>query len=602
MNIGHSEKLNFSQLIPGIISLVQRMPKILSAFIRSNYAKEPIGAVIEKSAVIYSTNTAVVCEDKAYTYQEFNEAVNRYANFFLSKGVRKGDAAVVLLENRPQLLMIIGALAKIGVISSLVNTKHVGSSLIHSIQISHAKIMVVGEEVIENFEDIRNHDAIKEDHPLFYVSDKKQRPLPQGFIDLDYESRNSSVLNPKTPEPITIRDPYAYIFTSGTTGLPKAAILSHQRWVFASYFVGKGILNLNQKDRQYVCIPLCHTVGNLFGWAAAVGSGAGVIIGRRFSASSFWNEIEKQKATTFIYVGEICRYLLNQPPKDTDITNTVHTIMGNGLRPEIYKEFKNRFDIPKVVEFYGATEGTTGYINILNVDCTIGMSFFKNYIVKYDIENNRPVRDDDGFFVKCKTGEPGLLLGRIGGKIPFEGYTDRTATQDKIIRDAFKKGDAWFNTGDLVMRIGYGHAKFVDRIGDTFRWKSENVSTFEVERTLNQVAGIQESAVYGVNILGTDGRAGMAAVKIDRENFDICGLYRQMNRSLPKYAIPLFVRITDEFHTTATHKLMKSILQKEGFDVHTISDPVYVQLPGSTEYVLLTSQLYDKISKGEVRY
>jgi len=596
--------LKFRQLAPGILALIRRMPRILPASMRAFYTHAPIGAIIEKNAAKFPNNNAILFEEKTITYREYNESVNRYANYFLSIGVEKGDVVVVLLENRPELLTIIGALAKIGAVSSLVNPRHVGQSLIHSLNICPVRFYIVGGETINTFEEIRSqiHPPTSPDG-YFCVPDKGHEQTPEGYTDLDAESSGHPGTNPPTTDHISPHDPYAYFFTSGTTGLPKGAILTHHRWTVAAHLTS-ALMGLGSNDTTYVSMPLCHTSAHLIGWSAAFGVGSGLAVARRFSASRFWDEIRRYDATGFLYVGEICRYLMNQPPHPDDRNNPVKRVTGNGLRPDIYRAFKRRFDIQEVYEFYGATEGTTGFFNILNVDCTLGLSLFAKEIVRFDLEKNSPVRGHDGFMVRCGKGEPGLLLGPTGGKVPFDGYTDKEASEAKVLRDVFEKGDAWFNTGDLIKSVGYGHAVFVDRIGDTFRWKSENVSTSEVEHVVNQSDDVMESIAYGVEIPLAEGRAGMVAIRArtSHESFDFESFLELLSGSLPEYAIPVFVRFMEEFETTSTHKLVKSSLKSQGFDPSVLSDPVYVLLPGSDRYVRVTDAIFDDITNGKFRF
>ena len=265
---------------------------------------------------------------------------------------------------------------------------------------------------------------------------------------------------------------------------------------------------------------------------------------------------------------------------------------------------KERFGIPKVVEFYGASEGTAGFVNVLNVDCTVGMALFPFAVVAYDFDEDEPIRDGSGFMKKCGLGESGLMLAAISEKMPFLGYTDPAESEKKLLRDVFERGDVWFDTGDLIRQVGYRHAQFVDRLGDTFRWKGENVSTTEVEAAVDSAADVAQSAVYGVEIPGTDGRAGMASIvsRSGGADFDFAALVETLRSSLPSYAIPLFARLVSGFETTATHKVRRSDLKRQGFDPNEISDPLYVLLPGEPSYEPLTPELYEEITGGRVRF
>jgi citronellyl-CoA synthetase len=367
---------------------------------------------------------------------------------------------------------------------------------------------------------------------------------------------------------------------------------------------GKMMFNLSPKDTMYIPLPFYHGTALYVGWPTASAGGAAVAIRRRFSASNFWKDVDKFDATAFTYIGELCRYLIHQPPGPNDKKNTIKKIVGNGLRPEIWKEFKSRFGIKEVYEFYGATEGNIAFGNLLNLNCTVGLCATPYAIVKYDLDNDEPIRDENGFLQRVEKGEAGLLIGHISDKTPFDGYTDKQATEKKIVRDAFEKGDTWFDTGDLLRDIGFKHAQFVDRLGDTFRWKGENVSTTEVEAVLNSHDQVLESNVFGVAIPGTDGRAGMAAIITDKDaaEFDLAGLYDVLNQGLPTYAVPHFVRFKTEFDTTDTFKLKKSELKKEAYDPNGFKDPVFARLPGQATFMPLTVELYQEIIDGKHRF
>lgn len=313
--------------------------------------------------------------------------------------------------------------------------------------------------------------------------------------------------------------------------------------------------------------------------------------------SQFWEDIKKFNATAFTYVGEVCRYLLNQPPSPYDSTNPVKTIIGNGLRPDIWKEFKKRFNITRVAEFYGASEIGRVFGNYLNFDCTVGFCAESYAIVKYDYDEEKPVRDEDGFMEKVKVGETGILLWGLESEGIFIGYTDKKSTEAKLFRNIFKKGDIWFNSGDLMRDQGCQHVQFIDRIGDTFRWKAHNVSTTEVEEVLNAFEPILMSSVYGVQIPGTDGRAGIASTVINSklEDFDLKGLIDHLKKNLPPYAIPIFLRFKPDLTITSTFKFRKVDLKREEFDLDLIQDPLYVFLPDEPDYTPLTKENYKHI-------
>jgi len=562
-----------------------------------------IALCTELHAQKYPDKTAILFEDKKYTHKEYNEWCNRYANFFLNKvGLKKGDVAIVYLMNRPEIMFTIVGLAKIGVISSLINTKQREKPLIHSIRHAPGKVFIIGEELIEAFEDARTQLNLTEEQSkyLYFLPDTGEIDPPSGFKNLYELVKNEEVKNPPTSAHLQAKDPYAYIFTSGTTGLPKAAIITHGHTVGASIYWGDTVVGMKRKDVMYITTPLFHSNAINVAYAAALRHGSAMAIRRRFSASKFWDDAIKFKATSFNYIGEICRYLYNQPPKPTDRKHKVKKIVGNGLRNEMWMDFKKRFGIPRIFEFYGATERfCPNFANRYNLDCTVGFCGSEYAIVKYDIDADEPIRDENGCMIRAEPGEAGLLLGQLDPQY-FYMYTDKKADEKKIFRDVFEKGDMYMNTGDLLREIGYAHAQFVDRLGDTFRWKGENVSTEEVESVVNLFEQISSSTAYGVQIPNTEGRAGMTSIITNSnsaENFDFRSFIELLKKFLPEYAVPKFIRFTEKFDTTATLKIQKGGLKKEGYNLTKLNDPIYVLLPNASDYTLLTKEVYTKILK-----
>jgi citronellyl-CoA synthetase len=348
-----------------------------------------------------------------------------------------------------------------------------------------------------------------------------------------------------------------------------------------------------------VPLPLFHATAMLVCWSSVIAGGAAMVIKKKFSVSEFWHDIAYYKATTFGYVGEMCKYLLNSPLQLEEKDNTLTKMIGNGMRPDIWKDFQERFGISHIMEFYGSSEGNIAFFNIFNMEATMGFSITEYAVVEYDTEKETPVKDKKGFLKRVKTNGTGLLLGAITDRYPYDGYTEADKTENTILRNVFQKGDAWFNTGDMVREMGWNHVQFVDRLGDTFRWKGENVSTQEVEGVLNQIEGVEESIVYGVEIPQHNGKAGMACLTISStaEEYIIPNLYKLLSKELPPYAIPLFVRITQNTLTTDTFKHIKSHLKKDAFHITAYADKVYV-LTNRT-FILLTSDTYELILEGE---
>ena len=561
------------------------------------------GTIIERNAEQFADKVAIKFEDKELTYKEYNELVNQYAHYFLSLGLKKGDVVDILLQNRIEMLILIGAVGKIGAVGSLINSDLREKSLIHSIKTTLGKALVIGEECLNPFENIKDKLNLTEDNLLHFLPDKNEVLCPEGYVDLSLAVKDFPIDNPSTVKEVKLYDNHVFIFTSGTTGLPKAAYFPHHRIVVSGIMMGQIMGRLTSEDTFYLSTPLFHSNSIAVGVSSVFATGGTLALARKFSVSRFWDEIRKYNATAFNYIGELCRYLMNQPLKPNDADNPVKAIIGNGLRPEIWKEFKERFNIERIGEFYGTTEAFGGFQNIFNFDCTCGYNMRPWAIVKYDIEEDEVFRGEDGFMQKVGLGDDGLLLFPVIGDITFFGYTDKKATEAKYFHDVFKKGDIWVNSGDLVRDQGCNHIMFVDRLGDTFRWKGHNISTTEVENIFNNFEHVSLASIYGVKIPGTDGRAGMAtfAPDVKIEEFNFKGLAIYLLENLPPYGVPIFLRVKSELATTSTFKIKKSLLKKEGFDIDNIDDVLYVMLPHEADYIPLTKEIYKDIHNGIIK-
>ncbi len=566
------------------------------------------GKVLEKAVAMNPNGPAILFEDRRITYQEFNDWSNRLAHYFMSQGIKKGDAVAVFIENRPELLACVAALSKIGAVSAMLNTSQKGYALVHSYNLVKAKSIVVGEELVAPFEEVREELAIKKGG-IYYFADQNTLTdpgtAPRDYINLATAMKDSPTNTPDTIHNIYKDDPCYYIYTSGTTGLSKAVKFTHGRLIMAYLGFGVASTNLTKTDVIYSTLPLYHSTAMVICWGPALVSGAGFAIRRKFSASNFLDDIRKYNATCFGYVGEICRYILNQPERPDDADNPLTKMVGTGLRPSIWKDFKKRFGISEVYEGYASSEGPVGFINFLNFDNTVGCSLPDSFaIVKFDKDSEMPVKNAEGWMEKVGRGGEGLLVTKISEKTPFDGYTEKDKTESSILRDVFEKGDAWFNTGDYLRDIGFKHAQFLDRLGDTYRWKGENVSTAEIENVICDYPGVAETVVFGAKIPNTNGRAGMAIIiQIDpKQSFEYTQLYAHLKKDLPAYAIPIFIRIQERAETTGTFKYKKTKVKNEGFDISQFKDPVYVWLPGSDTYVPLTPEIYESICNGKYQY
>ncbi|MFX1323516.1 MAG: long-chain-acyl-CoA synthetase [Promethearchaeota archaeon] len=594
--------------------VIKRMQNVVDEALaitpESNY-NVPI--LIEKHAREYPNDAAILFEDKMYTHKEYNEWCNRYANYFRNKvGLKKGDIAIVFMTNRPEIMFTIYGLSKIGVVSSLINTKQRSNPLIHSINIDPGKVFIIGEELIDAFEEVRDDLKLSDEQSnhLYFVPDTEQTQKSNRFQNLFDLVKNEDTSNPPTSKTLQAKDPYAYIFTSGTTGLPKAAVITHGHTYGSSIYWGDTVVGFDHKDIIYVTTPLFHSHAINVAYASSLRYGSTIAIRRKFSASKFWDDAIKFKATCFNYIGEICRYLYNQPEKPTDRKHYIKKIVGNGLRNEMWRDFKKRFGIKQIFEFYGATERfAPNFANRFNLNCTVGFTLNPYAIVKYNTDINEPIRDENDHMMKVKEGEPGLLIGQIIADDVFI-YTSKEADNKKVFRNVFEEGDIYFNSGDLLKEIGhmkkiYKFVQFVDRIGDTFRWKGENVSTEEVEAVINEFNQVVMSSVYGVLIPNTEGRAGMVSLVINSTSineFNFSELYSMLQERLPEYAIPKFIRFTPELVTTATLKIQKGNLRGEAFNIEEIKDPIFVLLPNSSGYEILTEEIYNGIINSEYNF
>jgi fatty-acyl-CoA synthase len=399
------------------------------------------------------------------------------------------------------------------------------------------------------------------------------------------------------------RDPCLYIFTSGTTGMPKAARITHVRAQL--YMRGfAGATGAKASDRIYVALPLYHATGGLCAVGAALLNGGSVFLRRRFSATHFWSEAVEEGCTMFVYIGELCRYLVNQPPSEDETRHKIRLAFGNGLRPDIWGTVKTRFRLPEILEFYGSTEGNVSMFNFDGKEGAIGRApkwlrnRFNIRLVQYDVETSEPVRGIGGLCIEAGPGQVGECVGHIGGdaRSEYSGYVDKAASDKKVMRDVFEKGDAWFATGDLMKSDADGYFYFVDRIGDTFRWKGENVSTSEVGERLLVIPGVQQADVYGVAVPGAEGRAGMAGLVV-APDFDIKAFGEAVAADLPAYAQPLFVRILPVIGTTGTFKVRKVDLAAEGYDPAKIKGPLYFH-DARRGYVKLTKAVFEKLQAG----
>src|SRR5215831_3880174 len=555
--------------------------------------------LIDDLATRFGEAVALIGEEEALSYRALAQRCLRYARWAVDQGVGTGDVVCLIMRNCPDYMAIWLGITRIGGVVALVNTNLVGNQLAHAINIVAPKHIIV--------------DAV--------IADAVAMALPQltsevrcwvhGAQRSDFSRIEHAIEPPVTPmpHPPAAMDRALLIYTSGTTGLPKAANVSHFRLMQWSHWFA-GMMDTGPTDRMYNCLPMYHSIGGVVATGAVLVGGGSVVLRQKFSASRFWDEVSEWQCTIFQYIGELCRYLVNSPPHPRERRHRIRLCSGNGLRPDIWEKFQRRFCIPQILEFYAATEASFSLYNCEGKFGAIGRippflaHRYPVALIRLDPDSGEPARSDEGFCVRCSVDEPGEAIGQIyedaHSVSRFEGYTDAEASKRKVLRNVFANGDSWYRTGDLMRKDREGYFYFVDRTGDTFRWKGENVSTMEVADILSTYPGVDAAIVYGVVIPRTEGRAGMAAI-VANQDFDLVKLRERLVVHLPEYARPLFLRICEALEITGTFKLKKQRLAGEGYDPALITDPIYFDDRVRDAFVRLDTALYQRIRSGNAR-
>ena len=538
-------------------------------------------------------------ENESVTFGDYNAGVNRYANLVRRAGVGRGEAVAIMMENSPSFLMAEGAMAKVGSIGALLNTSLRGESLRHVLNASGARVVLADSACAEALAEI----SAPQQQTVFASQGEKSL---RGVRSLEDALVEAGASEPEIPD-VNLSDVFLYIYTSGTTGYPKAAVIRHARFSLGGESL-RVVLGLEDDDCSYAPTPLYHGYSNFVGFAPALHNGSAFASRRRFSAGAFLDDAIRHRVTHFMYVGELCRYLLRQPPSGRDRAHRIRVATGPGLRPDIWRAFVERFGIDRVIETYGQTEANVSLMNRRGRFGSVGRAAPFTHqqlrLVRVDLDAARPLRGPDGFLTECGRGEVGELVSAVaaGAAMPFDGYVNKEDNEEKLMRDCFAKGDTFLRTGDLLRRDAASYYYFVDRIGDTFRWKGENVATMEVAERLNGAPGIDETAIYGVRVPQADGRAGMALLVLQEgRSFDADAYYRFAREVLPPYARPLFLRIAGAMDVTGTLKHTKRRLSEEGFDPSSIRDELYLRDDEHATYVPLDRNLFEEISQGRVR-
>ncbi|MBI1360733.1 MAG: long-chain-acyl-CoA synthetase [Alphaproteobacteria bacterium] len=563
-----------------------------------------VGDVIEQQVDKHADRTFIVFDGETITYRQFDARANRFARWGQGIGLKPGDCVALFMENRPDYIAFWAGMAKIAVRTALINSNLSGAGLAHCVKVADARALVMNAELGPALESARS--LLTLDAGIWHLGDPEGAPGSQSLEialgDVSEERPDKSARAGHKAGEVAL-----YIYTSGTTGLPKAAKITNVRaqGLMAAFWKAVGV---NEDDRVLLTLPLYHATGGMCGVGSALYAGATLILRRKFSASHFWQEAIDNRATMMVYIGELGRYLMNQPPSPQERAHSIVKGFGNGLRADVWTEFVERTGIRHLVEFYGSTEGNVSFFNVDGKIGAVGRippilkGILKARFVRFDIEKEEPVRGPDGLCIEAKPNEPGEAIGPISDapRQRFDGYEDESQTKKKILRDAFVKGDMWFRTGDLMRKDKDGYVYFVDRIGDTFRWKSENVSTGEVEIAISSFPGVEHAIVYGVKVPGQDGRAGMAAIG-SRGSIDLKALYAHLGRTLPSYARPVFVRFQQEAETTGTLKYRKVDLVAAGFDPGKTGDPLFVADAAQGTYVPIDATMFEQLMGGAMR-
>uniref|UniRef100_A0A3Q1B8N0 long-chain-fatty-acid--CoA ligase n=1 Tax=Amphiprion ocellaris TaxID=80972 RepID=A0A3Q1B8N0_AMPOC len=536
--------LYFGDLVRILVRFVERRRRRPLFFVLDRF--------LEQTAA-HPDKNFIVFENERHTFSEADRRSNQIANALQSHpGYEAGDTVALFTGNEPAFMFTWLALAKLGSPVALLNHNIRTKSLLHCFNCSKATVLIASSELKEAVEDVL--PSLTEQGVIVLLMTKHcDKPGIEGFSD-KVEEASDAPLPRSLRSNITPKSPAVYIYTSGTTG-------------------------------------------------------STIILKRKFSASQFWDDCRKYNVTVVQYIGEVMRYLCSTPKRDNDKDHKVRLAIGNGIRAEIWREFVSRFGNIQIREFYASTEGNVGFINYAGKVGAIGRvnflhrKLFPYILVKYDTERDEPIRDADGLCVEVPKGETGLLVSKITDIAPFVGYAqNEEQTERKRLRNVLKKGDLYFNTGDLMRIDDENFIYFQDRVGDTFRWKGENVATTEVSDILTISECLKEANIYGVQVPGHEGRIGMAAVTVKREaQFDGKKIYNHVVNYLPSYARPRFIRLQNAVEVTGTFKQMKVKLVEESFDPGRIQDPLYILDDKEKSYVPLTAQVYSSIMSGNIK-
>jgi len=561
--------------------------------------------LVNELAERHGNAPALLSVRETLSFHELAARVNRYTRWTLEQDFAPGTVVGLLMQNQADYLAIWLGLTQAGCVAALLNTHLSGASLAHCLDVADVKHVIAGEGFAEV---LASALPLCQSCPEVSV----HGPPEAGHRSItSYASRLSDTTLQKAERRlVTLADRALCIYTSGTTGLPKAANVSHHRIMSWSHWFA-GMMDTQPADRLYNCLPFYHAMGGVAASGALLVSGGSVFISEKFSAGRFWEEVCGEGCTIFQYIGELCRYLLSAPPSAYEQDHRLRLCCGNGLAGDIWQAFQARFKIPHILEFYAATEANFSLYNVDEEPGAIGRvpAFlahrFPIELIKVDAESLVPVRNDGDLCVPAAPGEAGEAIFKIAeeastGAASFEGYTSAKDSGKKILRSVKAKDDIWYRSGDLMRRDARGFFTFAGRIGDSFRWKGENVSALEVTQVIAAFPGVCEALVYGVAVPNADGRAGMAALSIDG-TFDFQAFKAYLDGGLPRYAQPLFLRVVDRLELTSTFRPKKADFSSQGLDPALVGDPLYFNDEESGAFVKLDACLYEAIAANRIK-